>query len=41
VTRTIKGSEVARNADEENPAHEIEQEDGDRVPKSESELERS
>jgi hypothetical protein len=38
VTRTIKGSEVTRDADESNPAYEIEQEDGDRVLKSESEL---
>jgi len=38
VTRTIKGNEVTRNADDDNPAYEIEQEDGDRVLKSESEL---
>ncbi len=41
VTRTIKGSEIARNADDENPAYLIEQEDGDRVLKSESELSRA
>ena len=38
VTRTIKGSEITRNADEENPAYLIEQDDGDQVLKSESEL---
>ena len=38
VTRTIKGTEVTRDADDENPAYLIEQEDGDRVLKSESEL---
>ncbi|MGB3541995.1 DUF2945 domain-containing protein [Rubrivirga sp.] len=38
VTRTIKGNEVTRNADSDNPAYLIEQEDGDRVLKSESEL---
>lgn len=39
VTRTIKGTEVTRNADKENPAYLIEQEDGDRVLKSSSEIE--
>ncbi|MCC9599603.1 DUF2945 domain-containing protein [Stieleria sp. JC731] len=38
VTRTIKGNEVTRNASEDEPAYLIEQEDGDRVLKSESEL---
>lgn len=38
VTRTIDGTEVTRNADPDNPAYLIEQEDGDRVLKSESEL---
>ena len=38
VTRTIKGSEVTRNADADNPAYLIEQDDGDRVLKSQSEL---
>ena len=38
VTRTIKGTEVTRDADDDNPAYLIEQEDGDRVLKSESEL---
>ena len=39
VTRTIKGNEVTRNASDDNPAYLIEQEDGDEVLKSESELE--
>ena len=38
VTRTIKGSEITRNASEDEPAYMIEQEDGDRVLKSHSEL---
>ena len=38
VERTIKGATVKRNADTENPAYLIEQEDGDRVLKSHSEL---
>ena len=38
VTRTIKGTEVTRDADADNPAYLIEQDDGDRVLKSESEL---
>ncbi len=38
VTRTIEGTEVTRNADEDNPAYLIEQEDGGCVLKSESEL---
>ena len=38
VTRTIDGNEVTRNADGDNPAYMIEQDDGDRVLKSESEL---
>ena len=38
VTRTIKGNEVTRNATEDEPAYMIEQEDGDRVLKSHSEL---
>ena len=41
VTRTIKGNQVVRNADDENPAYLIEQEDGDRVLKSHSELEKA
>lgn len=38
VTRTIKGSEITRNATDDNPAYLIEQEDGDEVLKSHSEL---
>ena len=38
VTRTIKGTEVTRDASDDEPAYLIEQEDGDRVLKSESEL---
>ena len=38
VTRTIAGSEITRNASEEEPAYLIEQDDGDRVLKSASEL---
>ena len=38
VTRTIDSNEVTREADEDNPAYLIEQEDGDRVLKSHSEI---
>lgn len=38
VSITIKGNEVTRNASDEEPAYLIEQEDGDQVLKSESEL---
>lgn len=38
VTRTIKGSEITRNASEDEPAYLIEQSDGDKVLKSASEL---
>tara|TARA_R110002049_G_scaffold305056_3_gene501156 strand:+ start:111861 stop:112079 length:219 start_codon:yes stop_codon:yes gene_type:complete len=38
VTKTIKGSEVTRNASDDEPAYLVEQEDGDQVLKSESEL---
>lgn len=38
VTRTLKGSEVTRNATDDDPAYMIEQKDGDRVLKSHSEL---
>ncbi|XDA98299.1 DUF2945 domain-containing protein [Sulfitobacter sp. LCG007] len=37
-TLTIKGSEVTRDADEDCPAYRIEQEDGDTVLKSHSEV---
>ncbi|MCA9260102.1 MAG: DUF2945 domain-containing protein [Planctomycetales bacterium] len=40
VTRHISGSDVTRNASDDEPAFLIEQEDGDRVLKSEGELER-
>jgi hypothetical protein len=38
VTRTIKGTEVTRKATQKEPAYMIEQEDGDKVLKSRSEL---
>lgn len=38
VARTIDGNEVTRNASEDEPAYMIEQDDGDRVLKSASEL---
>lgn len=38
VERTIKGSRIKRNADADNPAYLIEQDDGGRVLKSDSEL---
>jgi hypothetical protein len=38
VERQIKGSDIKRKASEEEPAYLIEQEDGDRVLKSHSEL---
>ena len=38
VTRTIDGNEVTRDASEDEPAYMIEQDDGDRVLKSASEL---
>lgn len=38
VTRTISGTEVTRNASDDDPAYLIEQDDGDRVLKSGSEL---
>ncbi len=41
VTRKIKGTEVTRNATEDEPAYLIEQDDGDQVLKSESELSKS
>ncbi|MDJ0624402.1 MAG: DUF2945 domain-containing protein [Desulfocapsaceae bacterium] len=41
VSRTIKGTEVVRNATEDDPAYLIEQEDGDEVLKSESEIEKA
>jgi Protein of unknown function (DUF2945). len=41
VERTIKGTTVKRNASQREPAYLIEQEDGDRVLKSKSELSRA
>ncbi|MDX1418332.1 MAG: DUF2945 domain-containing protein [Rubricoccaceae bacterium] len=41
VTRTIDGNEVTRDADTDNPAYLIEQDDGQRVLKSESELKKA
>ena len=41
VTRTIKGTEVTREASEDEPAYLIEQDDGDEVLKSSSEIERA
>lgn len=38
VTRTIAGSEITRNADDDNPAYLVEQDDGSQVLKSHSEL---
>lgn len=38
VTRTIKGTEVTREASSKEPAYLIEQDDGDKVLKSKSEL---
>jgi hypothetical protein len=40
VERRIEGATVVRNADDAEPAYLIEQDDGDEVLKSESELER-
>lgn len=39
VTKTIKGTDVTRNATDDDPAYLIEQDDGDRVLKSGSEIE--
>lgn len=41
VTKTIKGNEVTRNASEDEPAFMIEQEDGDEVLKSVTEIRRA
>ena len=38
VTRTLKGSEITRDASDDEPAYLIEQEDGDEVLKSHSEV---
>lgn len=41
VTKTIKGAGVTRKASDDEPAYFIEQEDGDKVLKSHSELEKA
>jgi hypothetical protein len=41
VTRTLQGSEITRNGSAEDPAYVIEQEDGARVLKLRSEVERA
>ncbi|MFC8503627.1 DUF2945 domain-containing protein [Pedococcus sp. NPDC057267] len=41
VTRTIKGSTVTRDASSDEPAYDIVQDDGSRVLKSRSEVERA
>jgi hypothetical protein len=41
VTRTLGGSEITRNGSDEDPAYVIEQEDGARVLKLRSEVERA
>ncbi len=41
VTRTIEGTEVTRNASDDDPAFLVEQDDGDEVLKSASELSRA
>ncbi len=38
ITRKIKGSEITRDASDDDPAYLIEQEDGDEVLKSGSEI---
>ena len=38
ITKTIKGTDVTRDASEDDPAYLIEQSDGDEVLKSDSEL---
>ncbi|MEM8770063.1 MAG: DUF2945 domain-containing protein [Pseudomonadota bacterium] len=38
ITKTIKGTEVTREADDDCPAYTIEQDDGDEVLKSHSEV---
>jgi hypothetical protein len=41
ITLSIKGAEVTRNASDDCPAYRIEQDDGDEVLKSHSELRKS
>lgn len=40
ITLKIKGQDITRDADDENPAYRIEQKDGDEVLKKHSELEK-
>jgi hypothetical protein len=41
VSKTIKGAKVKRNASKTEPAYEIQQKDGDKVLKSESEIKKA
>lgn len=41
VTRRIKGSDITRNATEQTPAYMVKQDDGDRVLKLHTELEKA
>ena len=41
VTKTCQGNDVTREASDDDPAYLIEQEDGDQVLKSQSEVERA
>jgi hypothetical protein len=41
ITKTISGSEITRNASDDDPAYLIEQADGDEVLKSGTELEKA
>lgn len=41
ITRTIKGTDVTREADDDCPAYLIEQDDGDEVLKSHSEVKKA
>ena len=41
VTRTLEGTEVSRNASDDEPAYLIEQDDGSSVLKSDSEIEKA
>jgi len=41
VTRSCQGNDVTRDASDQDPAYLIEQDDGDRVLKSKSEIERA
>ncbi|HET7430298.1 MAG TPA: DUF2945 domain-containing protein [Nocardioides sp.] len=41
VTRTLQGSEITRHGSHDDPAYEIEQDDGTRVLKLHSEVERA